>query len=479
MNIVFKKVAAFCAIFTLMAASVNAGLDESKIRTSVYVSSSSGSDDNAGTIDAPLKSFAKMPRKNVKIYLKSGDVFYGGMHGISDCVVDSYSSGPKAIISGFKRLKNPNAWEMVSENIWRLDLSKDENFEGNIDGDAHTPKCLNNVGAIYDAKNDTLHGHLVQNKSDLKADWDFFTTSVSKREEVDDETFKYIYVRLPHNPSEGADLHFSTYSIGMSGLRNCLVKNIAIKGFGRHGVSGIFESKFYNLEVDVIGGSIQVGYPSKWVRLGNGFEFWISDSNPQNFNLVENCTISRTYDCATTIQGIGKNLKNAEGIRFINNKIYHCRQAFEHFLKTEHGEVSYINCEFSGNFCYEMGENEFSTPELRDVNLLSYDRFFHAIKIHNNTFYGSGIYCGRTWSTDMKNNTFYVFKGQALSICHYDKNFSTITANNVDDIEAYRERFKDFTSKINLVERDDSALRDKLLENEFSFVKKFLNKNGK
>ena len=46
------------------------------------------------------------------------------------------------------------------------------------------------------------------------------------------------------------------------------------------------------------------------------------------------------------------------------------------------------------------------------------------------------------------------------------------------DIEKYRQITGDKTSKIFIVEKDDSALRDKLLKGDFKYVRNFLNKKS-
>ena len=138
--------AAVAALCCAAASCAHAWLEGAKIETAVYVSSSEGSDENPGTREAPLRSFEKIPRKNAGIFLKSGDVFYGPLKGLENCAVDSYGNGAKPVVSGFKRLKNPDAWEMLPGGIWRLDMSRRENFEGHSGGEASAPGCFNNIG---------------------------------------------------------------------------------------------------------------------------------------------------------------------------------------------------------------------------------------------------------------------------------------------------------------------------------------------
>jgi len=393
------------------------GADESQISTVVYVSSSAGDDSNDGSMKSPLKTFAKIPKENARILLKKGDVFYEPLSGLSNCVVDSYGKGSKyPEICGLKLLKNPDAWEDMGNGVWRLDMNKTENFYGRNLEITKGNFQLNNLGALYDAASDTVYGHKVKKLEMLEKDWDITTGEIYKPKDIDAESYRWLYVKLGKNPSsDGAKLGILTYGNGVSGLKNCTVRNIAIKGFGRHGLTGSFGGKVENVKIDLIGGSTQVGYRT-WVRLGNGIEFWISGSpSSNNRNHVSGCTISRTYDCGSTIQGIvEKGEIVASDITFTGNKFYRCRQAFEHFLSNRsNGRSEYINCHFEGNFAWEMGENEFSTPEPRDNNFLTYDNKRKGMIIKNNVCYGSGIYAGtRGWAEHFGENTFYVEQGK-------------------------------------------------------------------
>ena len=262
------------------------------------------------------------------------------------------------------------------------------------------------------------------------------------------------------------------------------MRNIAIKGFGRHGLTGSFGGKIENVKIDLIGGSTQVGYRT-WVRLGNGIEFWISGSpSSNNRNHVSGCTISRTYDCGSTIQGIvEKGEIVANDITFTGNKFYRCRQAFEHFLSNRaNGRSEYINCHFEGNFAWEMGENEFSTPEPRDNNFLTYDNKRKGMIIKNNVCYGSGIYAGtRGWAEHFGENTFYVEQGKhnLLFVYPWNKQGIEIPSNSEADIQKYRETLGDTTSKIILVpEAEIAETRSNLMKEDFKYVKKFLKRGA-
>lgn len=462
------------------------GADESQISTVVYVSSSAGDDSNDGSMKSPLKTFAKIPKENARILLKKGDVFYEPLSGLSNCVVGSYGKGSKyPEICGLKLLKNPDAWEDMGNGVWRLDMNKTENFYGRNLEITKGNFQLNNLGALYDAASDTVYGHKVKKLEMLEKDWDITTGEIYKPKDVNAESYRWLYVKLGKNPSsDGAKLGILTYGNGVSGLKNCTVRNIAIKGFGRHGLTGSFGGKIENVKIDLIGGSTQVGYRT-WVRLGNGIEFWISGSpSSNNRNHVSGCTISRTYDCGSTIQGIvEKGEIVASDITFTGNKFYRCRQAFEHFLSNRsNGRSEYINCHFEGNFAWEMGENEFSTPEPRDNNFLTYDNKRKGMIIKNNVCYGSGIYAGtRGWAEHFGENTFYVEQGKhnLLFVYPWNKQGIEIPSNSEADIQKYRETLGDTTSKIILVpEAEIAETRSNLMKEDFKYVKKFLKRGA-
>lgn len=462
------------------------GADESQISTVVYVSSSAGDDSNDGSMKSPLKTFAKIPKENARILLKKGDVFYEPLSGLSNCVVDSYGKGSKyPEICGLKLLKNPDAWEDMGNGVWRLDMNKTENFYGRNLEITKGNFQLNNLGALYDAASDTVYGHKVKKLEMLEKDWDITTGEIYKPKDIDAESYRWLYVKHDKNPSsDDAELGILTYGNGVSGLKNCTVRNIAIKGFGRHGLTGSFGGKIENVKIDLIGGSTQVGYRT-WVRLGNGIEFWISGSpSSNNRNHVSGCTISRTYDCGSTIQGIvEKGEIVASDITFTGNKFYRCRQAFEHFLSNRsNGRSEYINCHFEGNFAWEMGENEFSTPEPRDNNFLTYDNKRKGMIIKNNVCYGSGIYAGtRGWAEHFGENTFYVEQGKhnLLFVYPWNKQGIEIPSNSEADIQKYRETLGDTTSKIILVpEAEIAETRSNLMKEDFKYVKKFLKRGA-
>ena len=195
---------AYAALFFCVNsyASVPIGADESKIITEAYVSSSAGDDSNDGSKNKPFKTFSKIPRKNARIFLKRGDVFYEPLSGLENCVVDSYPNNGNRlpVICGLRFVKNPSAWENMGGGIWRLDMNADANFSGRNPPAANRGNLFNNIGGIYDASSDTLHGRVLKKHSDLKDNWDMISSPEFRSNKVTAQTFRYLYLKLHLRP---------------------------------------------------------------------------------------------------------------------------------------------------------------------------------------------------------------------------------------------------------------------------------------
>ena len=435
-----------------------------------YVSSSKGSDENPGTKLLPKRTIRSVTINNkegLDIRLKRGDIFFENIHGLRNTVIRSYGKGRLPVLCGFKVLKNPIAWHHESDCLWRLDMKDEKNFAGFLSQQSKDKNRFNDIGCIYDFVSDRIYGHIVSKKGDMKNLWDIYTSDKYKRNNIDENTFRYLYFYCDSTPAKMGNLCFSTYEYGVSSMKCCLIKDISVMGFACHGMCDLDECTVENCFLDIIGGAIQTGTPY-WVRFGNGIEFWISKKSPSR-NIVKNCNISRTYDCGVTIQGNGNNyIADATDLHFVNNRFYHCRQAFEYFLNPADTTCHprYVNCEFTGNVCCEMGENEFSSPEQRDANILSYDKEAKNIKIENNVFYGSSYYCGRTEPLGMKKNKVYLYKGQYLYHFHGTTTNSSIYVEDEQSISRYRTWSGD-GSEIIILEKDSA--KDKKIR---SLIKK-------
>lgn len=433
----------------------------------VYVSSSAGNDKNDGSISAPLRTIAAAPKDGVNLFLKRGDVFFESICDFKNSKIDAYGEGVKPLVCGLKIVKNADAWEKLPDGIWRLDLTKQENFKGFKAKDRQ-----NNLGAVYDIENDRLYGRLMEAYKELHRTGDFWVSDAEKSEvNPKTEKFTHLYFKCPTHPSKLANkIAMLPYNFGIRNLRNCTVQNIDVKGFGAHGISKTWGCTFRNLDIDLIGGSILRSY-KKWVRFGNGIEFWMSESDPCNNNLVEDCTISRTFDCGSTIQGkLGKKSR-PKNIIFRKNKFLRCRQAFEHWTSVVHEKSVYENCEFSDNLAFDSGFNEFNTPYTVDSSLLSYERKpIEGLTIRNNIMWGAPAYFASINNkAKLEGNVFYIFK--KTYIYGTLKGEKCVPAQNDSDIEDAFKKLGNAGGKLILVDRNDSAAREKAIAEHFSSMK--------
>lgn len=455
----------------------------------IYVSSSQGNDSNTGLSETdPLRSVKVAQYYGKNILLKCNDVFYESvsLDGIS---LSSYGNGERPIVCGWKRLKREyarNAWQegILIDNvwhdkkgthIWRLDMTQPE-FEGMMSSSS----CNNNIGLIFDNETKQMHGRKCQflykkgdiepvysqNNTYLKNNFDF--CQCPKISKIDSDDYKYLYMKLDHNPGI-YDFSFSTYATGFV-LKNATVENVRVEGFGCHGIACGSNVSVTNCEIEYIGGSQYIYDYPEWCRLGNGVEFYVSSTLKNAY--VANNFISHTFDCATTIQASNRNDAWAENIVFEKNKIMNCRQAFEHFLNNTDSKtgkiLDYVNCKFVGNVCLDLGNNGFSSPELRDACILSYEKEDKkSIEISNNIFFGSNYYCGRNYSKRIHDNEVYVYENQYLNDYHFATPYPVIKAKDPTAVLKYKNRVSD-KSDITVMKRGSASsknLRAKVLKN--------------
>ena len=433
----------------------------------VYVSSSAGDDKNDGSLSAPLRTIAAAPKDGVNLFLKRGDIFFESLSGFKNSKIDAYGEGEKPLLCGLKILEKSDAWEKLPDGVWRLDLTKHSTFSGfKADGEQ------NNIGAVYDIENDRLYGCLTRHYKNMRDTGDFWVSDAEKSEvSPKNNKFTHLFFKCPTHPSKLAKkIALLPYNFGIRNLRNCTVQNVAVKGFGAHGISKAWSCQFRNLDIDLIGGSILRSYKT-WVRFGNGIEFWMSESAPCNNNLVENCAISRTFDCGATIQGhLGKKSR-PQNIVFRTNKFLRCRQAFEHWTATVHEKSVYENCEFSDNIAFDSGFNEFDTPYTVDSSLLSYERKpIEGLTIRNNIMWGAPAYFSSGGNgAEFEGNVFYIFKKTYIYGTREGKN--CIPALSGADVENAFKKLGNAGGKFILVDRTDSAAREKAIAEHFSSMK--------
>lgn len=392
----------FCTLFfsqNILAKKVN-------YRT-LFISSSSGNDRNPGTQALPLKTLGKIGKEKKKlcIKLKCNDVFYENLFGFTNCIIESYGKGRKPILCGFRVLNNTGAWQEVGKGTWRLNMLN-ENFVG---FQPMTRSGKVNIGCLYDAENDSIIGKLVSNYNKMEKAGDFFTTN---RYSGADSTLKYLYIKCDSNPSSLGHLCFSSGVSGITNMDGCIIRNVSVVGFGCHGMAKLNNTIVKNCDIDIIGGSILWGY-KYWVRFGNGIEFYLNANNPIGNSTVEKCTISRTYDSGSTIQG-GLSTVCPQGIKFKNNAYWYCGQGWEFWQGSANECNEYIDCEFTGNILYGTGQNAFSGFRMQNANYLCYDSKQRYLKMEGNLCYGGDYYFGVVLNSGLRNNRVYVFKGSNI-----------------------------------------------------------------
>ena len=414
-------------------------------KTTIYVSSSMGNNQNSGlTMQDPKKSIEAAMRFGDEICLKAGDVFYETLR-LTKKVVTRYGEGGNPIISGYKRIIRPN-WERVGDSIWRINLSTD-NYSGYQTGSS----ALNNIGCIHDIESDEIHGRKVQYMDKLKEDWDIWQTEQCGAD-VAGNQFDYLYLCLSTNPNL-LNLEFSVGTIAVT-MNDATLDGVNIIGWG-FGISANHKSIVRNARIDAIGGMIQLG-ASPFVCYGNGVEFYVANS--MSDCIVENCYISRCYDCACTIQGSRHQGATPTNIVFRNNLIVGCCQGWEDFLNNGE-EVYYQNCRFEKNIvCYSESGFGYPSTVVRYSHVLGNNHSGNrGMIIKDNIFVGGnlyrsseyeGKYCSNIWVR----NKFYSTPNSYL-LCNYlgTKNYLKLPAEKYairQTEQSYRSLTGDKTTKI-------------------------------
>lgn len=424
--------------------------------TTYYVSSSSGSDSNAGTSSsAPRKSIAGLSgKKNGNtILLKRGDIFFESMSGFSDCSIGAYGSGDKPVICGFTIIRNASSWTEESSGIWRLDMNVSSSFYGHACNAAN--KLYGNIGTVYDPSTDTVYGNLVSSAQELVSEGDFFTSGEWATANITSTTYQYLRMKSASRP--GA-LCLASYEDGISSMTNCNISNVAVVGFGAHGISNITNCTITDCDLDIIGGSIQTGSRTSWARYGNGIQCWIS-SSPNNGNTISGCQITRVYDTATTIQGNSVGGTHPTNINFTGNRIGWCRQGFEQWTTTDGNPVVFENCSFSGNTLFCCGENKFSGSVTRttDVAFLAYRSPSAAITVSGNLVYGSNYRYFQENVGGFSNNEVYLVNDGYI-LYYYLSGVANSRIYPTSDVQTilYR-KFTGDTSSITILAKGSSA----------------------
>ena len=289
-----------------------------------YYVSADGTSNDGTDINNPMslkEANAKVYEGNEKVLLKRGDTFYGTLKlkiandgQESMLYIGSYGSGNKPVISGANILVNPSEWQLVNNQIYRLNMANESSFAG-IGFEYNEPF---NIGFIED-ESGNIHGNRKENIDLLAKEFDFYCEDT------------YLYVKAHDNPS---NLLGQIKLVSRNNLvrlySNTIFEGIIVQETGAHGITratnNVQNIYVKNCVIQRIGGSIQK--LESFTRYGNGIEFWDEAKN----TIVENCIIRDIYDAGYTIQS------NTVTTGFYNNI---CRNNI------------FINCSYSHEiFCY-------------------------------------------------------------------------------------------------------------------------------
>ncbi len=386
---------------------------DERVSSCIYVSSSIGNDANNGTSpDYPVKTIEEAyTRGNGKtILLKAGDVFSPERTVIIGRGLSRYGDGNNPILSGYKRIIEPN-WEKVHSNIWRISLVQDNYWGVQIKGSS----LSNNVGCIHEYDKDIIHGRKRINVNELERNWDF--CQMEKKGSKDATCFDSLYLYSSVNPNK-LKLEFSTGQIAIT-VRNGFINFINIEGYG-FGVLAGSDVLIKGCHIDAIGGR-SFYTESNYVCDGNGIGIWIYGDNDTENTTVEDCYITRVYDSGVCLSGDPGFSRTARNVTIKNNLIVNCCQGFEDFLLNDPPSV-YRNCSFVNNVVVFSGSSGFGYPSSRFKFCHILSNNFKGDKkmiFEDNIFIGGNFQCnggfeGLYTSNVMKSNICYITKENYL-----------------------------------------------------------------
>jgi len=443
-----------------------------------YVSTSIGGAYDGTDINHPTNDLKYAINNSDIVLLKTGDTFYVNDLIVSEITLSSYGDGEAPIICGYKRIIEPR-WVEIGNHIWKINLAED-NYSGVV---LIGSSLSNNIGCIHEYDKNIIHGHKVQHYSELKSDWDMWQTERFDKM-ISSNEFDWLYLYYEGNPNT-LKLEFSITDAALR-MSNATVENICFEGFG-FGISAGTHSTIRNCELDAIGGRMQIGY-DVYICYGNGIEFYVSKDIEDC--IVENCVISRCYDCGITIQGSGRGKATPRNIIVRNNLIFQCCQGWEDFLRND-DDVVYENCVFENNVLLNNGMTSgFGYPEdrFKYCHLLGNNKTGNkGMIIRNNIFVGGNFYCSGAYEGVYKSNVWQgntcVIKRGDFILSNYTGNkdviripttrgvFSSLQAATKDAILRYRELTGDQTTKFVIkshrsINRRITKMKNRCLDNQ-------------
>ena len=217
-------------------------------------------------------------------------------------------------------------------------------------------------------------------------------------------------------------------------------------------------------EIDAIGGRI-IPEGRGYNCYGNGIEFYLGGSTDIENCIVEDCYISRCYDCGITIQGSRGTTATPRNIYVRNNLIENCCQGWEDFLRNNK-DVVYENCLFADNiilhsgntsgfgyqksrfkYCHILGNNVAGDKGMRIENNVFADGNFYCSGVYNNA-YRSNLWSGNVCYIESGDFVLGEYFGQR-DVLRVRKN----KKNSSNELSQYRKLTGDDTTKFVILTR--------------------------
>lgn len=333
----------------------------------IYVSSSTGSNDNDGLTEAaPVKTIAKanaLVGQNGAVLLKRGDLWREPFTAKAGTVYTAYGTGAKPVLyASPENGADPEKWFLVHEDkatgalIWQYTNTNLRDV-GTIvlnEGEGFTMKEI----PSYDGEKFFIRGNKQKKAFDWKVQLDknlehFHAADSALSGGVIniDQARGPLYLRCDNgNPGkifDSIEFNVKDHIIKIGG-DNVTVDNLCLKYTGAHGISSgnVKNLTVTNCEIGWIGGSIQ-GYNANGntdgsaTRYGNGVEVY---GSCDGYN-IRNCYVYQCYDAGVTHQLSSRALSGdyrEDNIVYANNLITDCVYSIEYFLGAPANDTSLI-----------------------------------------------------------------------------------------------------------------------------------------
>ena len=373
----------------------------------VFYISKDGVSEDGTDINNPMSLDTAKKKKykgGDKILFKRGDIFYGqvsfSISATEDnpVLISSYGEGKNPIISVAKIINNPDAWSYYDDNIFKIDLTDKNNFEGYEETDSDS--C--DIG-FFTTDDGSIWGNRRENLDALQSENDFYCDG------------KYFYIKSTQNPTKSLGKMKLATKKDLLALYNYTdVSNLTLEYTSSNAIVKrsypIYNVYLHDCIINFIGGSFQRGTNS---RYGNAIEFLGGSSNI----IIENNLIKNVYDAGITLQGSTDSWNN---ISIRNNIIINACYSFE--LWASENSKGMNNIEIYNNITINQGKGWAQEVRPNPYNSANYVFYSYGedanmdINIHDNEYYNSErlyyiLYSTKdkfTAEVNNKNNIFYI-----------------------------------------------------------------------